>query len=104
MAAAAWPTCMRNEPPPTAVPSTQRGVMCRYSEICAGVAPAVAMPSTSSSVNPASARASRAASACNWIIERSGRMPISAVSEAPTIATLRLMRLASGMVGSSPTS
>ena len=88
IAATACPTWMRKDPPPTAVPSIQRGRMPRYSVSCATETPAVATPSMSSRVSPASSSALNADSACNWRTEWPGNTPRSVVSAAPTIATL----------------
>src|SRR5207253_10354526 len=44
------------------------------------------MPSMSAGLNPASAIALRAASACSWICEVSGMTPSRVVSAAPTMA------------------
>ena len=51
-----------------------------------GVSPAVAMPSMSAGLCPASAIALSAASACNWICDMSGMTPSRVVSAAPTMA------------------
>src|SRR5437764_8613306 len=51
-----------------------------------GVAPAVAMPSMSFGVRPASCIALSAASACRPICDNSGMRPSSVVSAAPTMA------------------
>src|SRR5215470_17087592 len=66
IAAPACLTWSRNEVPPTAVPSIQRGEMPSEWATCTGPGElTVAIPSTSLVVRPASASALRAASRCS---------------------------------------
>jgi hypothetical protein len=51
----AWWTWIMNEQPPTAVPSTHSGVEAEISATVTGVSLAVAMPSMSPGLSPASA-------------------------------------------------
>src|SRR5271169_1984610 len=60
-----------------------------------GLSPAVATPSISFAVSPASARVLRAASACKPITDTSGILPSLVVSAAPTTAMER------GFIGAS---
>src|SRR5579859_5461019 len=60
-----------------------------------GLSPAVATPSMSFAVRPASARVLRAASACRPITDTSGILPSLVVSAAPTTAMER------GFIGAS---
>ena len=66
IAAAACRTCSRNEVPPTAVPSIQRGVIPSAWATCTGpIELAVAIPSMSFRDRPASVTAFTAASMCS---------------------------------------
>jgi hypothetical protein len=69
-------TSTSNDAPPMFVSSNHFGCKPKYSHICTeyiGKNPAVAYPSTSAYVSPASANARSAACACTWCSDSSGK-------------------------------
>src|SRR3546814_9570501 len=74
--------------PPMVVPSIQRGRMPSMAATSMTCVSAVAMPSTSAGVSPASFSARRAASACNWIIDISGTRSEEHTSELQSLVRI----------------